>query len=69
MKIIHEKLKCIDCGTCVSLCPKFFKMDDEGKVNLKGSKSVKSSFELEVKDADCAKEAAESCPVKCILLK
>jgi len=35
IKIDQEK--CIGCGTCVSMCPKCFKMNDEGKAEFTGS--------------------------------
>jgi len=67
MKITIEKSKCIGCGTCVSLCPKYFEMGDDGKSNLKGSKPANGDkIELEVKEVGCGKDAAESCPVQCI---
>lgn len=67
MKIIHEREKCIGCGTCVALCPKFFEMADDGKARLLGSKkNSKGNDELEVEKTECAQEAAEACPVQCI---
>lgn len=68
MKIILEKEKCIGCGSCVSLCPKFFELEEDGKAHLKGSQVDKKSEndELEIKEADCSKEAVEICPVQCI---
>ena len=68
-KITHEREKCIGCGACASVCPKFFEMADDGKADLIGGKKKGAKFELEVKgehEADCAKEAAEGCPVECI---
>ena len=68
MKIILGKSKCIGCGSCVALCPKFFEIDEEGKARLKGaqfdSKTEKET--LEISKPECAKEAAEVCPVQCI---
>ncbi len=68
MKIIIERPKCIGCGSCVTVCSKFFNManDDDGLVDLKGSTQNGENFELEVADADCAKEAVEICPVQII---
>ncbi len=68
MKITIEKPKCIGCGTCVSLCPKYFEMGEDGKSHLKGSKSSERN-ELEIKEIGCAQEAADSCPVQCIHLE
>jgi len=71
MKIILEKEKCIGCGSCVALCPKFFELKEDGKAHLKGSQADKKSEsdELEIKEADCSKEAVEVCPVQCIKIK
>jgi ferredoxin len=69
-KIIHQRKKCIGCGSCAAVCPKFFEMSKEdGLSTLKNAKKVGESFELEVEKFDCAKEAAELCPAKIIELK
>ena len=67
-KIIQEKSKCIGCGTCVSICSKYFEMTEDGKAVIKGANyddNEKGELEIEEMDA-CAKEAADSCPVQCI---
>ena len=71
MEIILEKSKCIGCGSCVALCPKFFEMDEEGKVHLKGSEfDAKTEEEtLEISKTECAEETVEICPVQCIKIK
>jgi ferredoxin len=68
MKIIIERPRCIGCGSCVAVCPKFFDLasDDDGLVNLKDGTQNGDNFELEVIDVDCAKEAADICPVQVI---
>lgn len=68
-KIIHEKEKCIGCGACTAVCPDYFEMGDEGKSHLKGSKKVGENEELTIKDAKCAKDAENVCPVQCIHVK
>jgi ferredoxin len=55
MAITVNKETCIGCGSCAALCPQTFQMNDEGK------SSVTSQD-----DTDCAKNAAESCPVQAI---
>ena len=51
-----DKNLCIGCGACVSLCPKSFQMNDEdGKADA-----------VSQDDVECAKNAAESCPVQAI---
>jgi ferredoxin len=71
MKIIHEREKCIGCGSCVALCPKYWEMAEDGKAQLLNSSLNEKSknFELEVKKLECNQEAVDSCPVQCILVK
>lgn len=71
MKIILERQKCIGCGSCQALCPKYWKLADDGKTDLLGSKPnpENGNYELEIKEADCNQEAADSCPVQCIHIK
>lgn len=67
MRIILERPKCIGCGSCVAVCEKFFEMAEDGLSHLKDSKKdEQGNEELEVSEADCAKEAAEICPVQII---
>ena len=68
MKIILERKKCIGCGSCVAVCPKFWEMAEDGLTDLKGGKtnSKTGNDELEVKAVDCNQEAADSCPVQII---
>lgn len=68
MKIILQRQKCIGCGSCAALCPKFFEMAEDGKSTLKGGKKNEKTgkFELEIKEPDCAKEAEMACPVEVI---
>ena len=66
-KVIHQRDKCIGCGTCVAVCPAFWHMEDDGKASLKDAKDVgNGKFELETPDVGCNKEAASSCPVQII---
>jgi len=55
MAITVEQNTCIGCGACVSLCPDGFKLNDQGK-----AESINQG------DIDCAKKAAEGCPVQSI---
>lgn len=67
-KIILEREKCIGCGSCVAVCPKYFELADDGKSHIKDSvKDEKTSKEeLEVEKIECAESATEACPVQCI---
>ncbi len=53
-----DKNKCIGCGLCAGMCPETFQMDLDGKSEV-------------ISDAvtDCAKNAAENCPVEAISVK
>ncbi len=69
-KIIHQRKKCLGCGACAAICPKFFELSEkDGLAVLKNSKKVGENFELEIDKIDCAKEAVEVCPVKIITIK
>ncbi|MEK7080381.1 MAG: ferredoxin [Patescibacteria group bacterium] len=65
MKIKHEIEKCIGCGSCSAICPKYFEMADDGKAHLIGSAQA-GIEELEVQKIECAEAAVEACPVQCI---
>jgi len=55
MKVEVDKEKCIGCGACVNLCSDVFELE-EGKAKVKQQET----------DKECAKEAADSCPVQAI---
>ena len=64
-KIKLEREKCISCGSCAALCPKYFELIDDGKSHIKDA--VKQDVEeLETAKIECAETAAEACPVQCI---
>ncbi|MDO8264880.1 MAG: ferredoxin [Candidatus Parcubacteria bacterium] len=67
-KIIFEKEKCIGCGTCSVLCPKFWEMPGDGKSHLKDSiiNPKTKNEELEIKRIECNQDAADGCPVQII---
>jgi len=71
MKIIHERDKCIGCGACVAVCPKFWEITEDGKSKLIGSNlnQKTENYELEVKSQDCNQNAADNCPVGIIHIK
>lgn len=49
--------ECIACGLCVSLCPDVFGINEAGKAEVINDKNL-----------DCARQAANSCPVEAIKL-
>lgn len=71
MKVIFEREKCIGCGTCAAVCPKYWELAEDGKSQLLGSKPDQKSgnYELEIKKIECIQEAADSCPVQCIRIE
>ncbi|EKE10847.1 MAG: hypothetical protein ACD_15C00193G0008 [uncultured bacterium] len=52
---VNEDL-CIGCGTCESLCPNVFKIEEDGKSHV---------ISQECGDCNC-QETADSCPVSAI---
>ena len=70
MKIVHERRKCIGCGSCVVLCPKHWEMGKDGKAHLLGS-DLDHETEDEILDlgsnkSGCNQDAVDVCPVRCI---
>ena len=67
-KIEHDRPNCIGCAACAAVAPDFWEMGDDGKSNLKGAKKEASSEtkDIEDKDFDTNKAAADSCPVNVI---
>lgn len=68
-KIIQEHDKCIGCSSCVALCSRFWEMADDGKARPINSEKKGQNYELELETPGCSKEAAEACPVQCIMVK
>jgi ferredoxin len=64
-KIRLEREKCIGCGSCVALCPKYFEMVEDGKSYIKGA-AQNDLQELETGKIECAESAQEACPAQCI---
>ncbi|RMD59055.1 ferredoxin [Candidatus Parcubacteria bacterium] len=55
MSISVDHDKCIGCGSCASICPKGFAINDEGK-----------SDPITQEVLDCTHDAADACPVQAI---
>lgn len=64
-KIKLEREKCIGCGSCQALCPKYFELIDDGRSHIKDA-NKQDIEELEVAKIECAETAAEACPAQCI---
>lgn len=68
----HNRPECIGCAACAAVNPKRWEMNDDGKSDIIGGKHRKDGWEeLEIddKDFESDKEAAEACPVSAIHLK
>jgi len=62
MKAVVDRETCIGCGLCESTCPDLFVMDDEEKAKVIVEEIAKQAEE-------CAKQAAEECPVTAITVE
>lgn len=65
-KIVHERQKCIGCGSCAATCPDFWEMAQDGFSTLKNSEKNMENAKRELDDIACNQEAADLCPVNCI---
>ena len=61
MKPIVDQNACIGCGACEALCPKAFKLNDEGKSEVL---PLENYAELK----DCIDDAVRGCPVNAITI-
>ncbi|MBU0648861.1 ferredoxin [Patescibacteria group bacterium] len=60
MRVKVNKEACIGCELCVSMCPKVFKLGEDGKSEL----IEQADFD---KNSDCIDQAQASCPVAAIV--
>lgn len=61
MTITIDRSGCISCGVCEAICPKVFRLDNEGLAEV-----------VQQPEADCETEAAQAaadCPVAVIIIK
>ncbi|MAF13652.1 MAG: ferredoxin [Parcubacteria group bacterium] len=56
-----DKDICIGCGTCESICPQVFKVNDDAKADV-----LEADYEANKEAVD---ESIEACPVDCISWK
>lgn len=68
MKVVLDRTKCIGCGTCAALCPKYFEMAADNLSKLKSgvTGTQKNLEELTISEIECIKDAADSCPGQAI---
>ena len=70
-QIQHDRPNCIGCAACAAIAPDFWEMNEDGKSDIIGSKKLDDGTEeldIENKDFELNKEAAEACPVNVIHL-
>jgi len=58
VKIKFKKNDCIGCGACAAICPSNWE--------LKGGKASPKKLVLE--KVDCSQDAADACPMNCIMI-
>ncbi len=58
MSVKVDQKKCIGCGTCASICSDVFEISEEGRAQV-----------ISEDNMDCAKQAADSCPVNAITVE
>ncbi|MDP2926963.1 MAG: ferredoxin [bacterium] len=61
MKIRLDREKCIGCGSCVAICPKYFEMDPNGRAKL-----IKK---LTISSIECIQNAVDCCPSQAIRIE
>tara|TARA_Y100000310_G_scaffold313694_1_gene362341 strand:+ start:340 stop:603 length:264 start_codon:yes stop_codon:yes gene_type:complete len=67
----YNREKCIGASSCVAVHPDRWSLDDEAKAVLKDATIDGDTHTLEIEDSELEQQkmAAESCPVRVILLK
>ena len=68
-QIQHDRPNCIGCAACAAVAPDFWTMNEDGKSDIVGCKKRDDEWEeldIDEKDYDANKEAADSCPVNVI---
>jgi len=61
MKVEIDRSGCISCGVCEAICPKVFRLDDEGLAEV--------IIQPEEQDKVQAAQAAADCPTAVIIIK
>ena len=69
--ITHNRSKCIGCSQCVSVCPEYWYIDDDGKATLRNSIDKRGTFVGKIDDDDLPQmqEAEKLCPVHIISIQ
>jgi ferredoxin len=72
MKVVIDQDGCIECASCEATCPQIFVLPSGEKANIiEKFRTNNKTFEGEIGDdlAQCAKDAADACPVTVITVK
>ena len=67
----HDRPNCIGCAACEAVAPSFWEMNEDGKSDIKNGNNLDTGWQdldIEEKDFEANKEAADSCPVNVIHL-
>jgi len=68
-KLQHNKEECIGCSACEAVAPDFWEMNGDGKADIKKGEKLDDGTQekdIDEKDFEANKEAADSCPVNAI---
>lgn len=63
-----ERDLCITCGNCVNECDEMFKIIDDKSTLIDGEINEDNFSIKEYGDISCGVDAAEMCPVECIIV-
>ena len=73
--LTHDRPVCIGCAACEAIAPEYWSMNEDGKSDLKHAKKTmeadivkEETIDIDDKDFQSNKDAAEACPVNCIHL-
>ena len=67
--LMHDRPNCIGCAACAAVAPDFWVMSEDGKSDIVGCKKRDDEWEeldIDEKNYNENKEAADSCPVNVI---
>jgi ferredoxin len=69
--VFHNRAKCIGCGQCVSVCPEYWYIAEDGKAALRNSVQKKDVFvgKIDNFDSKLMAKAVEQCPVNIITIQ
>lgn len=68
MTITHDRVKCIGCGQCASVCPEYWYIDNDGKARMRNSIDKKGIAvgKIDNDDLPQMEEVVKLCPLHLI---